>query len=285
MEKRDFEKYLSTPLTVEIGEFPENYASGGSSMSTFYPLSSLLDLNWNDGDDDVFMLEIFKKAFGAEEYRKLEKSMERLSLEITKLCNEETEYSREICDTSENITEFVTVPSSKHVAQILGKNGSKIRALRNSTNTYIRSPLPTECPVFTVKGKKQDVFEAVNFLISASNYFTSLENEKQIAHNEAILSSQGEVIVVKFSIPINYIGLVVGMKGATIKTIEKQSKTFIQSPIADLESIFVITGSSKNCEKAMSFISRYLCLRGVGPGIIECVNNLEYHFAWICLKP
>lgn len=112
---------------------------------------------------------------------------------------------------------------------------------------------------------------------SASNFFTSIENDKEKSHIEAITSSNGQVIVVKFSIPEDYVGLVVGVKGGTIKEIEKQTKVYIQSPTMDSESesTFTITGSPENCEKAMNFISRYLALRGVGPGTVQCIHDSD----------
>ncbi|CAB1424356.1 unnamed protein product [Pleuronectes platessa] len=39
---------------------------------------------------------------------------------------------------SVNMTECVPVPSSEHVAEIVGRQGCKIKALRAKTNTYIR---------------------------------------------------------------------------------------------------------------------------------------------------
>ena len=54
---------------------------------------------------------------------------------------------------SQNMTECVPVPSSEHVAEIVGRQGCKIKALRAKTNTYIKTPVRGEEPVFVVTGK------------------------------------------------------------------------------------------------------------------------------------
>merc|ERR1711971_986180 len=58
---------------------------------------------------------------------------------------------------SQNMTECVPVPSSEHVAEIVGRQGCKIKALRAKTNTYIKTPVRGEEPVFVVTGGKEDV--------------------------------------------------------------------------------------------------------------------------------
>ncbi|KAL5275844.1 MEX3C family protein [Megaselia abdita] len=290
-----FKTALNLEIPSDLTIFPNS--------PPFYKPSCLLDMNWNDGDDDVFILNMFKKVFYGQssQTQVFTESIPPTSTPTKSLCDSTTDNDFRFFDAtapsfnSNMVTECVSVPSSKHVAQILGKKGSKIRALRETTNTYIRSPLPKEEPIFIVKGKKDNVAEAVRAILSASDFFTSLELEKEISYSAAISSSRGEAIIVKFSIPESYVGLVVGVKGGTIKEIEKQTKTYIQSPTMDSDPIFTITGSPEDCEKAMNFVSRYLALRGVGPGTVECVNNLEvspgsasssnsgcdYFFTWV----
>lgn len=316
-DSQNLDEYFKKALNLEIpipSDLSLSPASKMSSMMTsfqdysppteevYYHPRALLDMNWNDGDDDLFMLSIFKKVFACQDRLQ---SVDQLAKTSTPLGSKNDTINWESDNrlfapsntTSFMVTEYVSVPTCKHVAQILGKKGSKIRALRETTNTYIRSPLPREESVFIVKGKMEDVFEAVKAIKSASDFFTSLENEKELSHNVAITSSQGQdIIVVKFSIPECYVGLVVGVKGVTIKEIEKQTKAYIQSPTMDAEPIFTITGSPENCEKAMNLISRYLVLRGVGPGTVECIEDPDssrastsstlgcnYFFTWIKL--
>lgn len=266
MNQKDYEKFLSEylkfVLTLEI-------ESTEDSNSTSSDPTSILNLSWEDCGNEDFGQKITKKFFGFS------------SKTQSKFFDNFTGSSRSTLY-RDKVTELVEVPTSNHVAQILGKKGTKIRALRETTNTYIRSPLPQEQPIFIVKGRKEDVAEAVKYLKSASDFFTTIESEKSMLQSAAIKSSQGKVIVVKFSIPVGYVGLVVGVKGCTIKAIEKQSKTFIQSPVMDSEPLFIITGSSENCEIAMRFICRYLALRGVGRGTLHEVSEGESDsfFAW-----
>lgn len=289
-EYSKFKSRLNMDVPSDLTTFP--------SSPPFYKPSCLLDMNWNDGDDDVFILNMFRKVFNCTNPEDQSRSSDHpLSSTPLKESNDNRFFDPTSPAFNSNlVTECVTVPSSKHVAQILGKKGSKIRALRETTKTYIRSPMPKEEPVFIIKGKKEDVAEAVKAIRSASEFFTSLEFQKEISYTTAMSSSRGEAIVVKLTIPEVYVGLVVGVKGVTIKEIEKQTKTYIQSPTMDSEPVFTITGAPNDCEKAMSFISRYLTLRGVGPGTVEYVNSLEvsqgsgasslsnsacdYNFAW-----
>jgi len=68
---------------------------------------------------------------------------------------------------SQNMTECVPVPSSEHVAEIVGRQGCKIKALRAKTNTYIKTPVRGEEPVFVVTGRKEDVACAKREILSA----------------------------------------------------------------------------------------------------------------------
>merc|ERR1739838_529990 len=68
---------------------------------------------------------------------------------------------------SQNMTECVPVPSSEHVAEIVGRQGCKIEALRAKTNTYIKTPVRGEEPVFVVTGRKEDVACAKREILSA----------------------------------------------------------------------------------------------------------------------
>uniref|UniRef100_A0A673GSS8 RNA-binding protein MEX3B-like n=1 Tax=Sinocyclocheilus rhinocerous TaxID=307959 RepID=A0A673GSS8_9TELE len=73
-----------------------------------------------------------------------------------------------------NITECVPVPSSEHVAEIVGRQGCKIKALRAKTNTYIKTPVRGEEPVFLITGRKEDVALARREIISAAEHFSML---------------------------------------------------------------------------------------------------------------
>jgi RNA-binding protein MEX3 len=75
---------------------------------------------------------------------------------------------------SQNITESVPVPSSEHVAEIVGRQGCKIKALRAKTNTYIKTPIRGEMPMFVITGRKEDVLIAKREIQLAADHFSQI---------------------------------------------------------------------------------------------------------------
>eukprot|EP00117_Sycon_ciliatum_P005913 scpid26815/ scgid9666/ RNA-binding protein MEX3D; RING finger and KH domain-containing protein 1; RING finger protein 193; TINO len=75
---------------------------------------------------------------------------------------------------SNNVTESVTVPTSEHVAEIVGRQGCKIKALRAKTGTYIKTPVRGEEPTFVVTGKPGDVEHAKREILSAADHFSNI---------------------------------------------------------------------------------------------------------------
>ena len=76
--------------------------------------------------------------------------------------------------TSQNITESVPVPSSEHVAEIVGRQGCKIKALRAKTNTYIKTPIRGEQPQFVITGRREDVITAKREIQLAADHFSQI---------------------------------------------------------------------------------------------------------------
>ena len=76
--------------------------------------------------------------------------------------------------TSQNVTESVPVPSSEHVAEIVGRQGCKIKALRAKTNTYIKTPIRGESPMFVITGRKEDVQTAKREIQLAADHFSQI---------------------------------------------------------------------------------------------------------------
>lgn len=79
---------------------------------------------------------------------------------------------------SQNMTECVPVPSSEHVAEIVGRQGCKIKALRAKTNTYIKTPVRGDEPVFIITGRKEDVYIAKKEILSAAEHFSQIRAGK-----------------------------------------------------------------------------------------------------------
>ncbi|KMZ07274.1 uncharacterized protein Dsimw501_GD24410, isoform C [Drosophila simulans] len=206
---------------------------------------------------------------------------------------------------SQNMTECVPVPSSEHVAEIVGRQGCKIKALRAKTNTYIKTPVRGEEPVFVVTGRKEDVNKAKREILSAADHFSLIRaSRKPVSDSQnngmvgsANSSGGGAVprmsgppcmpgqVTIQVRVPYRVVGLVVGPKGATIKHIQQETQTYIVTPSREKEPIFEVTGLPDNVDTARKQIEAHIALRtgsGSGSGdaitmqISDSVETKEY---------
>uniref|UniRef100_A0A0K0DAU0 KH domain-containing protein n=1 Tax=Angiostrongylus cantonensis TaxID=6313 RepID=A0A0K0DAU0_ANGCA len=158
---------------------------------------------------------------------------------------------------SRNCSESVEVPSSEHVAEIVGRQGCKIKALRAKTNTYIKTPIRGEDPVFVVTGKAEDVLEAKREIECAAEHFTQIRASRRHSHGAP---APGHVTLY-VRVPLRVVGLVVGPKGATIKRIQQDTHTYIITPSREREPIFEVTGLPQNVEAARKEIEQHIYQR------------------------
>jgi len=173
------------------------------------------------------------------------------------------------------MTECVPVPSSEHVAEIVGRQGCKIKALRAKTNTYIKTPVRGEEPVFVVTGRKEDVALAKREILSAADHFSQIRASRKsninstLAFGQLMANTPGQTTV-QVRVPYRVVGLVVGPKGATIKRIQQQTHTYIVTPSRDKEPVFEVTGLPENVEAARKEIEAHIAIRtgttDFGPG-------------------
>ncbi|XP_068108413.1 RNA-binding protein MEX3A [Hyperolius riggenbachi] len=163
---------------------------------------------------------------------------------------------------SSNTTECVPVPSSEHVAEIVGRQGCKIKALRAKTNTYIKTPVRGEEPVFMVTGRREDVAMARREIISAAEHFSMIRASRNKAGTAfgSAPTLPGQVTI-RVRVPYRVVGLVVGPKGATIKRIQQQTNTYIITPSRDRDPVFEITGAPGNVERAREEIETHIAVR------------------------
>lgn len=169
---------------------------------------------------------------------------------------------------SQNMTECVAVPSSEHVAEIVGRQGCKIKALRAKTNTYIKTPVRGEEPVFVVTGRKEDVTMAKREILSAAEHFSQIRACRKNNLNGSMAPGPptnipGQVTI-QVRVPYRVVGLVVGPKGATIKRIQQQSHTYIVTPSRDKEPVFEVTGLPDAVEQARKEIEAHIAMRTGG---------------------
>ncbi|XP_054287782.1 RNA-binding protein MEX3B-like [Macrosteles quadrilineatus] len=169
---------------------------------------------------------------------------------------------------SQNMTECVPVPSSEHVAEIVGRQGCKIKALRAKTNTYIKTPVRGEEPVFVVTGRKEDVAKAKREILSAAEHFSQIRaSRKNNLSGSGSLSPPGPPanvpghVTIQVRVPYRVVGLVVGPKGATIKRIQHQTHTYIVTPSRDKEPVFDVTGLPESVEAAKREIEAHIAVR------------------------
>lgn len=182
---------------------------------------------------------------------------------------------------SQNMTECVPVPSSEHVAEIVGRQGCKIKALRAKTNTYIKTPVRGEEPVFVVTGRKEDVARAKREILSAAEHFSQIRASRKSSLGALLGAPPGPPatvpghITIQVRVPYRVVGLVVGPKGATIKRIQHQTHTYIVTPSRDKEPVFEVTGLPESVEAARREIQAHITLRtGTAPGVVDDTDLL-----------
>ncbi|KAG2465521.1 RNA-binding E3 ubiquitin-protein ligase MEX3C [Polypterus senegalus] len=166
---------------------------------------------------------------------------------------------------SVNTTECVGVPSSEHVAEIVGRQGCKIKALRAKTNTYIKTPVRGDEPVFVVTGRKEDVAMAKREILSAAEHFSMIrasrnKNGPMTGGLPGAPNLPGQTTI-QVRVPYRVVGLVVGPKGATIKRIQQQTHTYIVTPSRDKEPVFEVTGMPENVDRAREEIEAHIAVR------------------------
>lgn len=170
---------------------------------------------------------------------------------------------------SQNMTECVPVPSSEHVAEIVGRQGCKIKALRAKTNTYIKTPVRGEEPVFVVTGRKEDVALAKREILSAAEHFSQIRASRKggaTGTGTGLTCAPAPVpgqITIQVRVPYRVVGLVVGPKGATIKRIQQQTHTYIVTPSRDKgeDPVFEVTGLPDNVQMAKREIESHIAAR------------------------
>ncbi|XP_061133944.1 RNA-binding protein MEX3B-like [Syngnathus typhle] len=187
---------------------------------------------------------------------------------------------------SVNTTECVAVPSSEHVAEIVGRQGCKIKALRAKTNTYIKTPVRGEQPVFVVTGRREDVCMAKREILSAAEHFSLIRASRNKAGSLSVASGPGIPALpgqttIQVRVPYRVVGLVVGPKGATIKRIQQQTHTYIVTPSRDKEPVFEVTGMPENVDRAREEIEAHIALRTgtCGSGVeVPGADNNDFQF-------
>jgi RNA-binding protein MEX3 len=196
---------------------------------------------------------------------------------------------------------FVWVPDSQlfHVLPHFNTAGCKIKALRAKTNTYIKTPVRGEDPIFIITGRPEDVSVAKKEILHAADHFSQIRarrsnsasppNVGSILNNGGVSGSGSnlssgteEKVTIFVRVPYRVVGLVVGPKGATVKRIQQSTGTYIVTPSRDMEPYFEVRGSPENVEQARKEIESYIVLRtggtsadqlGSPSGLMHCTDG------------
>ncbi|ESO01166.1 hypothetical protein HELRODRAFT_143355, partial [Helobdella robusta] len=149
--------------------------------------------------------------------------------------------------------------------------GCKIKTLRSKTNTYIKTPVRGDEPIFVVTGRQEDVQVAKQEILAAADHFSQIRATRKTSGNFSSSSSSSpsssngpNVTTKEVRVPFKVVGLVVGPKGATIKRIQEETQTYIVTPSRDKDPVFEIIGCPENVEKARQEIESYINLRTKG---------------------
>lgn len=163
--------------------------------------------------------------------------------------------------------------------------------MRAKTNTYIKTPVRGEEPVFVVTGRKEDVAKAKREILSAAEHFSLIRASRKPSLS-GVSGGKGTPagppanipgqITIQVRVPYRVVGLVVGPKGATIKHIQQQTHTYIVTPSRDKEPVFEVTGMPDNVQSARRQIEAHIALRtgnaaaalnGLNSGLLNGLSN------------
>ena len=169
----------------------------------------------------------------------------------------------------EIVTQRVTVPSSEHVAQIVGKHGWKIKGLKERAD--IKIPARGDNPTFVITGRPEDVDAVKRQLVIAAENVTKVSppTKSNAMQNQSVRSpssSGEELIKVCVRAPRSAVGFVLGPRGARIKSLQMHTSTFIVSPREDSkEQFFEVMGKPDDVERAKREIETYISMYIGGP--------------------
>ncbi|UXI22931.1 transformation/transcription domain-associated protein [Sarcoptes scabiei] len=227
-----------TSSTTSISSIPSNSISS-SSCSSFRSFRKF-PINQNNQLNHYRQLKMTQPTSTA-----IEQSMLIAPNKVGKNQEQPEQVSGKYC------AKF-SVKSSAHVSYIVGKQGSKIRQIRQETGTFIQTPVNGEDPVFVIRGDRDKVQQAKTKLEEAAQEFDFN------VFVEACTYREGDKIRNNLFLPARYIGLVVGKKGSIIKKIMEISGTTIVTPKVNTLNGFKIHGSPGQIRQAIDLIKDHI---------------------------
>jgi len=155
----------------------------------------------------------------------------------------------------------VPVPSSDHVAEIVGKRGCKILFLMNTIQVKIVAPRRDQQPIFKVSGERFAVTAACKLILEAAEHFSKIQEVRQFKAEIGAIGAalpgntfSSDIVLMKLAVPHHLVGLLIGWKGQNIQTIKLETNVEILSPKRFSAPLFQLIGSFENVLKAKSSI-------------------------------
>ncbi|PAA53094.1 hypothetical protein BOX15_Mlig002859g2 [Macrostomum lignano] len=163
------------------------------------------------------------------------------------------------------MTERIQVPSSDHVAEIVGKNGQRIRHLREQLKVWVKTPARDELPVFEITGMPEKLGEAKRIILQMSEHFSKVQQER-LSRIEPNRTEE------RLYVEQDKVGLIVGASGQTIRWVQQLSDTHIATPrkqesipgLPSPQTHFTICGTRERVRFAKQLICEYVSLRCQG---------------------
>lgn len=174
------------------------------------------------------------------------------------------------------VREFYFVASNEHAAEVIGRNGWKIKAISMKTGTTIKCPTPFDPPIFSIIGLKCNVNAAKKMIKGWADNFDRMKSKKR-----NIVMKPGDTIdtimVNSFDVPA-----IIGKRGKQVKKIAELARVSIVSPDVNKQSIFIISGREADVEMAI-FWMKLICFASSGANYFNdqnllTMNNLIYQF-------
>ena len=131
-------------------------------------------------------------------------------------------------------------------------SGARIKHLRKTTNTFISAPMRGRKPCFFIRGLRENVTSAINKIADISNEYTEAL-QKLNRHSG-----------VRIYVPVEtrFIGLVIGVRGKIIKSIQDKTDTSIITPLRSKQTddvvAFDVRGETSNVFRARDLMYRYI---------------------------
>lgn len=146
------------------------------------------------------------------------------------------------------IKESCFVASNEHAAEVIGRNGWKIKSIAFNSGASIECPTPTEAPIFHISGYKNNVTKAKKLIIMWADNFDRMRDRKR-----TIKCEPGECVE---TVLLNRadISSVIGRHGKQVKKIAECSNVTIISPDINKEPIFILSGKESDLDLAIFWI-------------------------------